>query len=225
MVFAALMVASVLAGRLLNGGVPLALEDTQVPGSPDVIGVLLSAQGAGALIAIMFALILGLPMSWVGRGRLIGTVPAYLLFLVFWGPIAIKLYPWVLSLFDYRLLPQAHLAYFTSGVRDFYFFAAIGTTCLVGPIVEEIIFRGFLQTGLAKIWGKWVALALASLTFGLMHGIEFAIPLAMVGAFFGLLRDRTDGLAAPCLAHVLHNAIMVIVTIQYPEFFDYVYNR
>ncbi len=185
----------------------------------------LFAQAIGSVVALALALKLRLPMSWIGRGRLGGTVLSYLLFMVFWVPVAMILYPWCLSLLGIELQPQPHLAYFTSGHRGFGFYAAIGTICVLGPIVEEVVFRGYLQTGIHRLWGKWAGLLLASLAFGLIHGLEFALPLAMMGAYFGYQRDRTDGLVAPCLAHMLHNSVTVIVTVMAPQVFDLVYSR
>lgn len=71
--------------------------------------------------------------------------------------------------------------------------------CLVA-ITEELLFRGYLQTTLARWLGFWPAAAVLSLAFGLIHlrnGGEGVLGIAVVilgGALFSLFLKRTGSL-------------------------------
>ena len=77
--------------------------------------------------------------------------------------------------------------------------------------MEELFFRGWLQRGLRRLWGMWPALAASALAFGLLHlagGARAPLSLlniTLAGLLFGLLAERTGGLAAPTAAHAAWN--------------------
>jgi uncharacterized protein len=84
-------------------------------------------------------------------------------------------------------------------------------TCVVAPICEEFLFRGFIFTALCNWKGMWPAAIITGLLFGGVHvGSAPAVdlvPLAFLG--FGLcLLYRITGSLYPCIAaHSLNNSI------------------
>ncbi len=84
-------------------------------------------------------------------------------------------------------------------------------TCVIAPICEELLFRGFIFTSLRNWHGPWVAAVLTAIIFGAVHGLSAPavdlLPLALLG--FGLcLLYRATGSLYPCIAaHCLNNAI------------------
>lgn len=72
---------------------------------------------------------------------------------------------------------------------------------------EEYAFRGWLQTDLQRRWGRWPALAAASLLFGVLHFVVAAEePLTLVtmvlgGVLFGLFYMKTGSLLAAWALH------------------------
>ncbi len=86
---------------------------------------------------------------------------------------------------------------------------------VVAPIAEECFFRGLLQTYLVGIvqrgfpggGGRWIALAAASLVFGLGHFSQaHAVPaLIVLGALFGYAYERTGSLWPPIVMHAAFN--------------------
>jgi membrane protease YdiL (CAAX protease family) len=86
-----------------------------------------------------------------------------------------------------------------------------GLTCVVAPICEELLFRGFMFTALRNWRGTWPAATITGLVFGGVHvGSAPAldlIPLAGLG--FGLcLLYRYTGSLYPCIvAHSLNNSL------------------
>ncbi|HWY17635.1 MAG TPA: type II CAAX endopeptidase family protein [Solirubrobacteraceae bacterium] len=84
-------------------------------------------------------------------------------------------------------------------------------TCVVAPICEELLFRGYVFTALRGWRGTWPAAVITGAVFGLVHlGSAPAldlVPLAVLG--FGLcLLYRYTGSLYPCIvAHSLNNSL------------------
>ncbi|WP_172330221.1 exosortase E/protease, VPEID-CTERM system [Mangrovicoccus sp. HB161399] len=82
----------------------------------------------------------------------------------------------------------------------------LGTSLLV-PAVEELFFRGYLQSRLAlgpgPAW-RWGAIAVSALLFGLLH--DRIIAGTAAGAVFGLLALRRGGVADAIQSHAAANA-------------------
>lgn len=87
---------------------------------------------------------------------------------------------------------------------------------IMPPVVEEILARGFLYTGLKTKWPKWLAVIVTSAMFAIAH-LQFGsgAPLLWVAAIdtFILslvliyLREKTGSLGAPIALHMLKNFI------------------
>jgi len=84
---------------------------------------------------------------------------------------------------------------------------------VVAPIVEELTFRG-LGYSLLEPLGRWVAIILVGLLFGLAHGLVEAFPfLATFGALLAYLRSRVDSVYPGMIVHGLFNAIALVVAV------------
>ncbi len=82
---------------------------------------------------------------------------------------------------------------------------------VAAPLVEEIVFRGFLYPLLKKYTGLWFALISSSLLFGIIHvSLVPFIPLAIFGAVLILLYEYTRTIWAPIIAHAIFNAATLI---------------
>ncbi|HRH98667.1 MAG TPA: type II CAAX endopeptidase family protein [Prosthecobacter sp.] len=78
------------------------------------------------------------------------------------------------------------------------------------PLLEEVVFRGMLQDWVARrLPAGWCVLLVSSL-FGLLHGIEMAIPIALFGVLLSLLRIRYRSLWPAIALHALNNSVLII---------------
>ena len=87
---------------------------------------------------------------------------------------------------------------------------------LLYPVIEEIIFRGFLQEFIQARLRPWRlgplthANILTSLIFTALHFINhpplWAAAVLLPSLLFGLTKDRSGGLAAPIVLHVFYNS-------------------
>ena len=88
-----------------------------------------------------------------------------------------------------------------------------GTIAIVvvgAPIVEELVYRVFVQTGLVALLGRpWIAIALTSVFFASMHVSAvpwYALPsLCVFGFTLGLAYERSRRLGVPITMHALFN--------------------
>jgi membrane protease YdiL (CAAX protease family) len=86
---------------------------------------------------------------------------------------------------------------------------------VVGPIVEELTFRG-LGFFLLEPYGQTAAIVLIGISFGLWHGLIQALPVLIVfGAGLAYLRSRTDSIYPGMLLHAAFNAgaLLIAVTV------------
>jgi membrane protease YdiL (CAAX protease family) len=87
---------------------------------------------------------------------------------------------------------------------------------IIGPVAEEIFFRGMLY-GYFRRWGMWAALLFSTLVFVMAHAIFHRIPLPQIvgGILFAVAYEKEKNLMVPITIHVLGNlAIFIIVMIK-----------
>lgn len=81
------------------------------------------------------------------------------------------------------------------------------TALVVEPLVEELFFRGWLQSALVgRARVPAVAIATGAVLFALAHPASSFVPVFVLGLVTGYLRHTTGGVAAGCVAHAIHNA-------------------
>lgn len=83
---------------------------------------------------------------------------------------------------------------------------------LIGPICEEIIFRGIILEGLLKNYSTQKAIIFSALIFGLIH----FIPIQVINAFFmgiilGWIYLKTRSLWICIALHVINNGLSVLL--------------
>jgi membrane protease YdiL (CAAX protease family) len=92
-----------------------------------------------------------------------------------------------------------------------FFYFSVVFIVLIGPICEEIMFRGFILNALKRYVGMWGAILLASLIFASMHMDPYAwLQVFCLGVFLGYVFEKTGSLLASASLHCLHNSLMII---------------
>lgn len=80
---------------------------------------------------------------------------------------------------------------------------------LIAPVCEELVYRGALLRALER-YGRWFAIGLSALIFGLMHGNAVQFPVAFViGLVFGYLSLKYS-LRLTIVLHVLNNLFVEV---------------
>jgi membrane protease YdiL (CAAX protease family) len=84
---------------------------------------------------------------------------------------------------------------------------------ILGPVVEELMYRGIGFTLLAP-FGAGTAILLTGLLFGASHGLLLALPvLAIFGVVLGWLRWKTASLYPPVLLHAVFNGTALVFSV------------
>ena len=83
---------------------------------------------------------------------------------------------------------------------------------LEAPVIEELLFRGAVFGGCAKIMPVWGAMLLSGFIFAFVHvNAATFIPLWFLGIAFAWLYARTGTLLAPMAVHFIFNGVNLIL--------------
>jgi membrane protease YdiL (CAAX protease family) len=102
--------------------------------------------------------------------------------------------------------------------RDAYLLAIMATT--LGPLMEELFFRGFLYPVVARRWGAAWGIFLAALPFALLHlqqyGYSWGILVLIfgVGVVCGIVRAVRGSVAASFLVHAGYNGAQMLIAVS-----------
>lgn len=84
--------------------------------------------------------------------------------------------------------------------------------CLLGPFMEEVMFRGLLLRR-ARRFGDRTAVVFCAVAFGLMHGnLPQFFYATFVGLIFGYIAVKTNRLCYNVLLHITFNSYTMITT-------------
>ena len=87
----------------------------------------------------------------------------------------------------------------------------------LGPLMEELFFRGFLYPVLARRFGMGTGVSVSALGFGLMHAAQYGYSWAsvllifLVGMVLGTVRARKNSVAAGFLVHAAYNGTIILM--------------
>jgi membrane protease YdiL (CAAX protease family) len=97
--------------------------------------------------------------------------------------------------------------------------ALIAVIGLIGPLGEEVFFRGLAQTALRRRLGALWAIIGSAAFFAIIHLNPIGLlPIFLMGLLLGALYQRTGSLAAPFVLHAANNTAAVLVAYFHPEF-------
>ena len=91
--------------------------------------------------------------------------------------------------------------------------------CLIGPLAEEVIFRGAIERRLLeKNWNPWFAIVISAALFAVTH-LNFAqgVTAFVIGIFMGWVYYRTRSIWVTALIHMVNNTVACIISLMAPE--------
>jgi uncharacterized protein len=176
----------------------LEIADTAVQDAAFVAAVVIFAQLGGRTLQ---AWQLGLRPTrlWPAVGAVVLTVLSFLVFTVIWAT-ALEVST------KEKLLEQLG-----TNSSTVLLVASAALTCVIAPVCEEVLFRGYFFPALSNWKGWLLAAVITGLVFGGVHAgsapVVDLVPLAVLG--FGLcLLYRWMGSLYPCIAtHAINNCI------------------
>jgi membrane protease YdiL (CAAX protease family) len=94
---------------------------------------------------------------------------------------------------------------------------------LTAPLVEEVVYRGVLYSGIERAWGKSAGVILVTLLFAGVHYVQYRESYAAVVAITSLslvltLLRAATGKLLPCVAiHLVYNGLNAVFLLLAPE--------
>lgn len=79
------------------------------------------------------------------------------------------------------------------------------------PLLEEILFRAFLQPLLVQNLSDRLGIVVTSLVFAMLHGTAALVPIFALSLLLGAVMLRTQRLLAVWLVHATHNALVFLL--------------
>ncbi len=225
---------------LLSGGIvflapslvaaPLSTMEFLVGASPDSLRSIAIVQGIAYLAGIAVALGLvtmaskaasqsGLKLHWVdaavGLGLLLLVFPIVLLA----GDLAQLVHVQLTSGGSVDRVAHPLLRMMVENKGNPWTWVLIASAVIGAPIVEETVYRGFLQSGLLRLTGQvWISLIVSAAVFGTVHAIGpsesvspwyAAVQVGVLGLACGAAFERTKRLSVPIAMHAAFNAVNV----------------
>lgn len=122
--------------------------------------------------------------------------------------------------FGYTLQDQSAVLHMKKSLEHpDLFMATMLAVVFVVPILEEIIFRGYLQTSLRKYLSPVPSILISSILFAWFHfswnqginNVNILLSLFVLALFLGFLRERQGNLLPSIALHSTFNAISVLM--------------
>jgi membrane protease YdiL (CAAX protease family) len=94
--------------------------------------------------------------------------------------------------------------------------ASVVGACLLAPLQEELLFRGFLQRGLLRSWRPAVAIAVTAGLFALVHGEPVKwTALIFSSLWLGYLAWRADSIFPSVVCHAGANGLFSVIALLF----------
>lgn len=208
-----------------------------------VVLVVISRESNSMAFAMLVSLlpfaVIGLAIgrctNVLGGLRVVGLLPRQPMRDLKWCAIAIPitlLFSWSVGLiamklsmrYGLRISPGGHdtlvdlLKHFSAAKLLLVFVSAV----VMAPLIEELVFRGVMQTSLLHVFGmsRWAAMLYTATLFSLTHAWvvpwQNLITLFVLGLVFGYLYERTGSLLVPILTHAGFNAANIVIALSLP---------
>jgi len=185
---------------------------------------ILIAEGLAAWLVLRIVKKHGLKPSFIGLGRRPNKSDfgrAGIGFGIFYALIIVV--SLIISVISPDLIDQKQNVGFDNITNNFEYLLAFISLVILPPIGEEILMRGYLYSGLRKVWKFMPSLLVTSLLFGAAH-LQLGSGTALVWAaaintfilsvVLVYLREKTGALYAGMLVHMLNNLLAFIVVIK-----------
>lgn len=123
------------------------------------------------------------------------------------------------SLFELLgLLSDEMMEEATSGLSTGSIMLQLISVGIVGPVFEELTFRGYIQDRLASRMNKHVAIVLAAAIFGIYHGnLPQFVSATLGGILYGYLYMMTGSLWVSIIGHCANNSVIIFLENFIPD--------
>jgi membrane protease YdiL (CAAX protease family) len=146
----------------------------------------------------------------------VGIIPVILL-------IGVFIYT-LLNIFRLEVPPQPIVGLFLAEENVALLFVSSIIASLVGPVIEEIFFRGVMYNAVKRKLGVFRAVLITSVLFSFLHThaatyfLVGFVPITILGITLAYLYEKTGSLIPSITLHVLNNLGSVIMVFAFKYF-------
>lgn len=116
----------------------------------------------------------------------------------------------VAVLFNYYPPEQTLIKLFLQEKNIWFLIYSVMMVVIIGPIFEEVFFRGFSYNAIKRKWGARRATALTAVVFAALHANPIGFfPILALGLLLAYMYEKTGSLVSPIIIHILHNGLMI----------------
>ena len=88
----------------------------------------------------------------------------------------------------------------------------IGYVCILGPIMEEVIFRGFILKSMQK-YGNLTAIIVSSILFSMFHlNLVQFVPPILIGFVLAFITIKSRSIVPSIIAHMFNNTVAFAIS-------------
>jgi membrane protease YdiL (CAAX protease family) len=191
-----------------------------LPGSASDVSLSVAFQFVAELVALLFLLRLipahwGRALRWLGlstehfwRGVSTG-VKSYIGFL----PVLLLL-NWltelIASLAGVELEPQEQLGLFFRDISASTLVFLVCFMVFIGPVFEEIFFRGFAYQAFRRYGGRWMCILVTAILFSALHAsVSVFLPIMGLGILLAYVFEKSGSLIPSITIHICQNSLGV----------------
>ncbi|WP_294628335.1 CPBP family intramembrane glutamic endopeptidase [uncultured Bacteroides sp.] len=89
---------------------------------------------------------------------------------------------------------------------------------IVGPVIEELLFRGAVTKALLQQYAPRKAILISALLFGVFHlNPAQMLPAFCIGILLGWIYYKSGSLIPCIFMHILNNSVAIYISIRHPE--------
>ncbi|GGE55979.1 peptidase [Pullulanibacillus camelliae] len=165
------------------------------------------------LITLVISLFLLLPERHMHRDIERASIKDTVKWAIY-GIFLVYLTQFVASMIDVGLLGEPPKSENTENVMNLVRSApyAVLVVAIVGPILEEIIFRKIIFGYFYRKTNFWIAAIISALLFSLLHMDKHIIIYAGIGITLAFLYVKTRRIIVPIIGHCSMNTIAIVLT-------------
>lgn len=115
---------------------------------------------------------------------------------------------------SFRLIYEKFLV--INSISDF--FIVVFSAVILAPVLEEMLFRGFLQTTLEKNINIKAAIIVTSIIFAIFHAYPWVLlQIFIIGVVMGIMAWKSNSIIPSMMVHLINNGIALIFVNSRPE--------
>ena len=126
------------------------------------------------------------------------------------------------SIFPFaKLLPgyESYQYSMKNMATNFVFMITYG--CVLGPVIEEFVFRGIIMKELLKDYSNKIAILSSALIFAIAHlNLVQGMVAFLLGLLLGFVYIKTHSIYLCMLTHIINNTFFFSLSLFYPQWVE-----